>query len=433
MSSAQDMKSKLRQAARQTRSTGQWRGTSRTRSGRAGAHGSDVPRAPTAGARKLQQALGGRIVVTDSGDYLRIRGTHGPEYSHGAATVSRALETEYCLSHFVRGERPKALRKSKLLFNDTETTGLSGAGALAFLVGVGNFTRGGFVTRQYLIPDFADEAALLQALLREFNDDTILVTYNGKAFDLPLTLDRMIVNRVARDLPHEHHLDLLYPVRSIFKRRIQNCSLGSVEAAVFGHHRESDIPGYLVPSVYFDWIHEDRTGDLSGVLEHNRQDVVSLALLLARLSEIHLSDGRALEEPLDVYSLMRRLEFGGERRRASDIGRSRASELDTLADPELDFRRSLMFKRDGDHRAALALWQRLEGGANSVAQLARLELAKWHEHKSKNLELALSLTRKGLLHGTGRERGPERDAELVRWRNRLARLERRLTRHSASR
>ncbi len=375
---------------------------------------------PSERALKLQAAVGGEIVANNSGEYLLIRRVHGASYGHGKAELKKALQTRYRLSHAIKGADTETLDTGHLLFYDTETTGLSGAGALAFLAGVGSFTAGGFETRQYLIPDFSDEAAMLEALLAEFGERTVIVSYNGRAFDIPLTTDRMILNRVARKVPHAHHLDLLFTARSLFKRRIGSCSLGNVEAEIFDYRREHDIPGYLVPGVYFDWAHDEKTDDLNSVLDHNRQDIVSLALLLATFSEIHDSQGGALDEPLDVYSYMRRLESSGQRREASALGQARRRELDRIGSAEIDFQRSLIFKRAGDFSAALSLWENLESNSSQIAQLARLELAKWHEHKSKDLTLALALADKGLSHCPGRS------SEKVAWRRRQARLRRRL-------
>ena len=428
MTSRLDIKSRLKRSVEQTRrrTVGQDSQREKSRPSRP-ARPSRPSRpsrlravAPSERALKLQAAVGGEIVANNSGEYLLIRGAHGAGYRHGKAELKKALNTRYCLSHAIKGADTKTLDARHLLFYDTETTGLSGVGAMAFLAGVGSFTAGGFETRQYLIPDFSDEAAMLEALLAEFGERTVIVSYNGRAFDLPLTTDRMILNRVARKVPHAHHLDLLYTARALFKRRIGSCSLGNVEAEIFDYRREHDIPGYLVPGVYFDWVREEKTADLGDVLNHNRQDIVSLALLLATFSEIHDSQGGSLVEPLDVYSYMRRLESSGQRHKASALGHARRQELDRIGSAEIEFQRSLIFKRAGDFSAALSLWENLESNSGQIAQLARLELAKWHEHKGKDLIRALALADRGLSHCPGRS------SERVSWRRRQARLKRRL-------
>lgn len=415
MTSKTDIKARLRRSFRQTRLMA---GANKSGPKALKSDHSLRTAGPSARAQKLQAAVGGKIVVDSSGEYLLIKTAHDASYRHGKVSLKSAINARYSLSHVITGADQGSLDARRLLFYDTETTGLSGAGALAFLAGVGSFTARGFETRQYLMPDFADEAAMLEALLAEFSEQTVIVTYNGKAFDLPLTTDRMILNRVARSVPHAHHLDLLHTVRSLFKRRIGSCSLGNVENEIFEYRRENDIPGHLVPAVYFAWAHEDKTDDLAGALDHNRQDIVSLALLLSELSGIHNSAGQALVEPLDVYSYMRRMESSGQRVTACALGHARRKELDQIGSAEIDFRRSMIFKRAGEYSAAISLWETLESAPGQISQLARLELAKWHEHKSKDLPRALALSEKALSHCPG--------PEQVAWRRRQARLKKRL-------
>lgn len=419
MTSRLDIKSQLKRSVKQAQRPAAGKESQQKKSGSRPTRLRDAK--PSERARKLQAAVGGEIIANDSGEYLLIRRTHSAGYRHGQVSLKNALGAKYCLSHAIKGAEAESVASRNLLFFDTETTGLSGAGALAFLAGVGSFTSGGFETRQYLIPDFGDETAMLEALLAEFGENTVIVSYNGRAFDIPLTTDRMILNRVSRKVPHAHHLDLLFTARSLFKRRIGSCSLGNVESEIFGYQREDDIPGYLVPAAYFDWVHEEKTDDLRSAIDHNRQDIVSLALLLATFGEIHDSQGEALVEPMDVYSYMRRLESSGQRRKASAVGHDRRNELDRIGSAEVDFGRSMIFKRNSESVAALSLWENLETGSDRIAQLARLELAKWHEHKSKDLLRALALADKGLQRCSA-GRSPERED----WRRRQARLRRRL-------
>ncbi|HSG99328.1 MAG TPA: ribonuclease H-like domain-containing protein [candidate division Zixibacteria bacterium] len=369
----------------------------------------------------LRKALGGEVVVRDNGEFVLVRRRHSGRYAHGRLTVADFLRRDdYCVSHVNLRAEPQPLDKKQFVFFDTETTGLGGAGSLAFLVGVASISDGALETRQYLIPDFADETAMLEALLEEFTPDSVVVSYNGRSFDEPLVTDRLRINRVARQLPYQSHLDLLYPARSLFKRRIQDCSLTNVEARVFGHERDGDIPGYLIPGVYFDWVHEDKTEQLAAVIEHNRQDIVSLALLLSVFAESHTSDGRSLSEALDVYSLALRAQARKDHARAAEISREREDELAAVGDREVDFRRSLVYKRAGDWSAALPLWERLEAGRDRIAQAARLELAKWREHRERDFVGALRLTEKGIRFSLNHDR------ELADWRRRQIRLERRL-------
>src|SRR4029079_18675692 len=70
------------------------------------------------------------------------------------------------------------------------------------------------------------------------------------------------------------------------------CRLNALEQVLCGHLREGDVPGFEIPSRYFHFV---RTGDarrLEAVMEHNRLDLISLAMLTARASQL-LEDGPA--------------------------------------------------------------------------------------------------------------------------------------------
>ncbi len=383
-------------------------------------------------AKKLHKTLGGEIVTSRAGEYLLIRRFYDADYIHGRISFKSVSATEYRLSYFANTGEDEKLSLPGLLFFDTETTGLSGAGAVPFLIGFGCFVNGGFETRQYIIPDLADEAAMLEDVFVEFNTERTLVSYNGKAFDKPLIEDRFIIHRIAREAPYKEHIDLLHPSRALFKRRLGDCSLGNVEEHALGYCRDEDIPGYLVPSVYLDWIHNDEAGQLADVIAHNRQDIVSLAALMSVIAESFNSAGTTLSSPLDAYSLMRVCEKRHKREMAVRIGRDREGEFSRLNNPEIEFRRSMIFKRAGEFDSAVAIWERLAKSADNhvesrrPAQRARLELAKWFEHRCQNYEQALILTKAGLRF-TLKRHSPVDD-----WPKRKRRLQKRLQRQSSA-
>ena len=173
-------------------------------------------------------------------------------------------------------------------FLDTETTGLMGnSGTYVFLVGLGYFRPSGtgydFVCEQYFMEDLCHEPALLDHLgarLREFDG---FVTFNGRAYDLPLLQARFIMNRMRVNLDRPH-LDLLTPCRQILRPRIGSCSLSNVETAVLGLQRMHDIDGSLIPAIYLDYVRGGRADRLVPVVDHNAQDVISMGALLALLA-----------------------------------------------------------------------------------------------------------------------------------------------------
>ena len=189
------------------------------------------------------------------------------------------------------------------MFFDLETTGLSGgAGTLAFLVGCGWFDAdGAFVTRQYVLARAGDERPMLQALAGQFATAGALVSFNGKSFDAPLLESRFLFHRLEWLGARLPHLDILHPARRFWRAEsvggeASSCSLSALERQVLGAGRHDDVPGYEVPARYFEFV---RSGDarlLSGVLAHNRLDLLSLAGLTAQLLGLVASGAEGSEQ-----------------------------------------------------------------------------------------------------------------------------------------
>jgi uncharacterized protein len=175
------------------------------------------------------------------------------------------------------------------VYFDTETTGLStGAGTVIFLAGAARVARGRVTVRQYLLPDYPYERPLLRAVAAELADAARVVTYNGRAFDLPMLAARLTVHGLFREqaaLPAMHD-DLLPDARRLFRRPLGGARLADVEAGVLGVRRTSDCPGSEVPLRYFGYLRGGSPDILAEVLDHNFQDVVSLALLEAELCRL---------------------------------------------------------------------------------------------------------------------------------------------------
>ncbi|HOP06173.1 MAG TPA: ribonuclease H-like domain-containing protein [candidate division Zixibacteria bacterium] len=343
--------------------------------------------------RTLAERLGGKIIDHHAGGYCLVRRLYPGNYRHGDHLLADLIgDRTLPMSAFTPLDEPGEVRLRDLLFFDTETTGLGGAGVVPFLIGCGGFVDGGFEVRQYVIPDYSDEAAMLEALLEELTEPRVVVSYNGRAFDLPIVQDRMIVNRVARKVPIGGHLDLLHAGRRLYRRRLSDCSLTNIEREIFGFYREDDIPGFLIPSIYFDWLSEEKLDQMESVLEHNRLDIVSLAFLAVHLAEIFESEGSDLCEPEDIHSLAR--VYG--RRKDNELVTRLYDRIEQASghQPEDDMvlYHALGFKRVGDWKRAVELWQSLANKKNRQAWAANIELAKYYEHRAGQLDLALEHT-----------------------------------------
>lgn len=345
--------------------------------------------------RRLADTLAAELVSTAGGSYCLAATTYPPHYDHGRCRLEEiAAPLELPRSAFSADDVQGTVESFKLLFVDTETTGLGGAGTVPFLIGVGRFVPDGFEVRQYLIPDYPDETAMLEALQSELGPDFTLVTYNGAAFDLPLLSDRLVINRVSRGLPENSHFDLLHAARRLFKRRLRDCSLVSIEREIFGFHRVDDLPGYLVPSAYFSWLADESLDLLPRVLEHNRLDIVSLAFLVHLVAAIFASEGEPLSEVDDIHSLAR---VYGRRRHLHKVLQM-GSRLEVTRDRSLASDILLYhagaFKKTGQWSEAVCIWRELAERQGREAYWACLELAKFHEHEQADFSSAIALTQK---------------------------------------
>ena len=177
-----------------------------------------------------------------------------------------------------------------LLFFDLETTGLrGGAGTVAFVVGFGRFEGSRFHVWQFVLPSFAGERRLLAAVTAAVSRAHTVVTFNGKSFDMPFLEMRWLYHRLATPLPALRHLDLLHPARRLWGP--DTGGLGALEDRVLGFRRRDDVPGFEIPSRYFDYLRSGDPAPLQDVLAHNRLDLASLAILTGRArSLIHISE-----------------------------------------------------------------------------------------------------------------------------------------------
>lgn len=178
---------------------------------------------------------------------------------------------------------------------DTETTGLStGAGTVIFLAGIARVDAGRVHVRQYLLPDYPCERPLLRGVAAELATFPRLVTYNGRAFDVPMLAARLTFHGLFREqaaLPGMHD-DLLPDARRLFRRPLGGARLADVETGVLGVRRASDCAGSEVPARYFGYLRGGSPDILAEVLDHNFQDVVSLALLEAELCRLRAGGWR---------------------------------------------------------------------------------------------------------------------------------------------
>ena len=172
------------------------------------------------------------------------------------------------------------------IFFDLETTGLSGgAGTIAFLAAFGKIINPDKLrVTQYLLLDYPGEPDFLDNILREFRDYAVIVTYNGKSFDSQILKTRCLMNGIKP--PFYRHADLLHPSRRLWKKILADCSQASIEINVLGIERKDDISGSLAPEIWFEFLKTGITNRLTGICDHNINDISGLCSILDKIISI---------------------------------------------------------------------------------------------------------------------------------------------------
>ncbi len=286
----------------------------------------------------------------------------------------------------------------RIAFIDTETTGLSGgAGVCAFLVGIGYLSSDGFVVEQFLMNDFPAEPDMLHRVNEKLAGFDVIASYNGRSFDIPLLDTRFLMNSIRITLGDRPQLDLLHPARRIWKHRLDSCSLKSIEAHVLDFLRVDDIDGWLIPETYFEYLRTGARDLLEPVLHHNRLDVLSLAFVAQLiLAAVETPEQAQFAHAPDWYGLGTHFE---KHRKMEDAAAcfERAMELGLPEEalPQCARRLSLTHKRKGDWDSAVALW-REESGDDAHNMFALEELAKYYEHRARDLDGARDACRRAI-------------------------------------
>ncbi len=378
----------------------------------------------------IEQVLPGQVVENEHGAFFLSEETYLPGYRHGDWPLSALWEQPAVhILPLARDGTLEGLDFHDAVFIDTETTGLAGGtGTYAFLVGVGYFQGEAFTLDQFFMRDYGDEPAMLAALAQLFARFSALVSFNGRAFDWPLLQTRYILSRQPAPLADARHLDLLHLARRLWRVRLASCSLSSLEENILGVQRAGeDVPGWMIPQMYFDYLQRGDARPMSQVFYHNAQDILSLVTLSAYLGRVGGDPlGQCLLHGEDLYSLGRFLERVGEPQEAL---RAYEKSLTCPLPPEVQrgvaFKLSMLYKRQGQMQQAVELWS----GALGEGQLyPYVELAKYYEHKAKDHRRALECVRQAieLVQQEGYGDRWTRQRDLGELQVRLQRLERKL-------
>jgi len=245
-----------------------------------------TPRTAQTSIDQLRQLLRIRAPAPVAAPVATDRALPGIEIAPGLHLREQTLPDDALPERFCGAfDRKDVLAPSRMLFFDTETTGLAGGtGTRAFMIGAADWHDGALRIRQLTMRTMAAETAMLDAFRAWLRPDTLLVSYNGKCYDAPLLATRYRLARQTNPLAGLEHVDLLYPTRRRYRGVFENCRLATIERQVLRIVREDDLPGSEAPAAWLSYLRGGSAQTLRRVLAHNHQDVISLSRLLRHLS-----------------------------------------------------------------------------------------------------------------------------------------------------
>lgn len=381
-------------------------------------------------AAKIEALVDGQVMLTSHGQFFLRRTSVSLDTYYGNCRLGDFLHLErQAAAALSRSPGLAEVIPERMLFLDTETTGLAGGtGTHAFLVGLGHFERlvdsGGatagsgngevqFVLSQCLMRSYAEERAMLSWLAERLDGFDALATFNGRTFDVPLLQTRFLMSRLRVDLEAWLQFDLLPPARRLWRGVVQSCALQNLERHILGVQRQDDIESYLIPGIYYQYLRDGDGRYLQRVFNHNRADILALLALAIRAcaafgtGSAHatrqatpgwstsgvtgggLEGGQRVSSP--GWPNVHPVEYVGLGRVYEQLGNVEAAEhayrmalgrqLPRGVRSRTLFALAALLKRAGRYAAAVELWQMLvdEAPAQSVAAL--VELAKYWEHR----------------------------------------------------
>lgn len=352
----------------------------------------------------LERVISGHSLSTLAGETYVVEELYPWSHPHGGKSLQLNAPL-HILAAWAGDHRLAELSPSQFAFLDTETTGLSGGtGTYTFLIGAGRFEgdpqagTAHFHLAQFFLRDPSEEPAQLAALESFLAPCQAFVTFNGKSFDIPLLATRYLAHGFQPIFKDFGHIDLLHLARRLWRERIPSRTLMNLEAQILGTFRsEDDIPGWMIPSLYFTYLRDGDARPLKKVFYHNAMDVLSLVALLQHMAML-LSDPlqHGADYSLDLLALGRLFEELGNYEMATRCylhGLDHEDvHLQRLPEPALVSglcRLAALYRRQRKLPAAIQLW---ETAAAHQHWPACIELAKIYEHDLHDYRQALTWT-----------------------------------------
>ncbi len=390
----------------------------------------DLPPPIPSKSYPVEEIAAGRFLDSGNGMTFLMEEDFPTSYLHGQVEL-RINNTPKLIAEWAGNQKIAEQDPEKMLFLDTETSGLAGGtGTFAFLVGAGRYTANGFHLAQFFMRDPLEEPALLAALEEFIAPCQTVISFNGKAFDVPLLDTRYTLQGWTSPFKNLDHVDLLHLSRRLWRDRLPSRTLANLEVQILHASRtDEEIPGWMIPQMYFDYLRDGDARPLKRVFYHNAMDVVSLAALLNHTSGLLENPfAQPSSETIDLAAVARLLEDLGHTEEATEIYEAcLQADLPVEIHDDTLYRLSLLHKRNNNYPAAVPLWEQASARRNIYAYE---ELAKYFEHHALELDSALKWTRAALefLEETNLP-----TVEVRQWKpefqHRLERLQRKISAH----
>lgn len=333
-------------------------------------------------------------VETPAGKHWEFERLWPAHHRHGSADVGALCELPPDLLSVLSQNEDWSTPPARWTFLDTETSGLAGgSGTVAFLVGCGSITERGFELRQFFMRDHGEEPSLLHALEDYLSAYDVVITYNGKAFDIPLLETRYRMNRRKPCFTRLRHVDLLHSSRRLWRLALSSCRLQDLESRILGVERHGDPGGAAIPQLYFEWLHTRNFRPLWPVFTHNAIDILSLACLTAVVPQAFRDPSR-LTNGAEMVGLARWLK--SESKLEESLALFDAALARPLPDAlawETLWHAADLDRKLGRHDSALARWTELSTAPNPYRARAYERLAIHYERRERNPVMALEMTR----------------------------------------
>lgn len=217
-----------------------------------------------------------------------------PIYSKSAKKINEKIESAnfYSLFEYLKILNKQGLKYNTMMaaseievenlkFMDIETMGLSNVPII--LIGVSTIKKNKIITKQFLQRCGKEEPAIIEAYLSTLDSDSVHVSYNGARFDIPFIRNRADYFNIK----YSKHLnyDLLYNSRYLYRNKLKNCKLQSVESYICKFERLNDVPGQYIPGYYKTYVETGNIGPLIPIIKHNQLDITSLARIFLQIYE----------------------------------------------------------------------------------------------------------------------------------------------------